>query len=153
MENLEKYLAEHAFLKDLDKKYLELLAGCATNVRFNEGDYIFREGQEANQFFLIRQGIVSLELYSPQKGAIPIKTLSEGEVLGWSWLLPPYHWHFDARAVETTRAFALDGKCLRMKCEQDHSLGYQLFKRFAYIVQEALQATRLQLLDVYKSSE
>jgi hypothetical protein len=75
--------------------------------------------------------------------------LGEGEILGWSWLIPPYNWHFDARAVELTRAIALDGKCLRNKCEQDHDLGYELLKRFAHIMEQRLQATRLQLLDVY----
>jgi CRP-like cAMP-binding protein len=75
--------------------------------------------------------------------------LAAGEVLGWSWLIPPYHWKFDARAIEQTRALALDGKCLRTKCEEDHDLGYELLKRFAQIMEERLQATRLQLLDVY----
>jgi CRP-like cAMP-binding protein len=70
-------------------------------------------------------------------------------VLGWSWLFPPYRWHFDARALELTRAIALDGKCLREKCEEDHDLGYELVKRVAQIIMERLQATRLQLLDVY----
>ena len=152
MHTLEQYLSEHEFLKGLDQKYLELLAGCASNVRFDEGEHIFRMGKEANTFYLIRQGTVSLELYTPQKGSIRIKTVDEGEVLGFSWLIPPYHWHYDAIATELTRAFALDGKCLRGKCENDPSLGYELFKRFSFIMQEALNATSLQLLDVYKSS-
>ena len=78
-------------------------------------------------------------------------TLGEGDILGWSWLMPPYHWQFHARAVEVTRAIALDGKCLRTKCEQNHDLGYELLKRFCHIIERRLEATRLQLLDVYGS--
>lgn len=150
MHTLEPYLASHPFLKDLKKEYLELLVGCASNVRFEPGDYVFREGKEANHFYLIRQGNVSLELFVPGKGAITIRTVDEGDVLGWSWLVPPYHWHFDARALDTTLAIALDGKCLRTKCEHDHDLGYELLKRFVQVIEESLQATRFQLLDIYK---
>ncbi len=149
MENLGKILAEHPFLKGLESHYLDLIAGCASNVRFDAGQFIFHEGEEANQFYVIRNGKVALEIFSPERGAIEIDMLEEGDVLGWSWLIPPYHWRFDARAVELTRAIALDGKCLRNKCEEDHDLGYQLLKRFAHIIEQRLQSTRLQLLDVY----
>ncbi|MHB1687834.1 MAG: cyclic nucleotide-binding domain-containing protein [Ignavibacteriaceae bacterium] len=149
MENLEKILAEHPFLQGLESHYLDLIVGCASNVRFDAGQFIFHEGEEANQFYVIRHGKVALEIFSPERGAIEIDTLEEGDVLGWSWLIPPYHWRFDARAVELTRAIALDGKCLRNKCEEDHDLGYQLLKRFAHIIEQRLQSTRLQLLDVY----
>jgi CRP-like cAMP-binding protein len=149
MDTLETLLAEHPFLKGLEAHNLQLIVGCASNVRFDAGEFIFREGEEANQFYIIRHGKVALEIYTPERGPITIETLGEGEILGWSWLFPPYHWHFDARAVELTRAIALDGKCLRTKCEQDHTLGYELTKRFAHIITQRLQATRLQLLDVY----
>jgi CRP-like cAMP-binding protein len=78
-----------------------------------------------------------------------LATLGEGEILGWSWLLPPYQWKLHAHALEPTRAIALDGKCLRAKCEQNHDLGYEILKRFAQIMEQRLEATRLQLLDVY----
>ena len=108
-ESLERILAEHPFFKGLAEPYLQLLVGCASNVRFNAGELIFREGEEANQFYLIRHGKVALETSAPQRGPIIIQTLGEGEVLGWSWLVAPYRWRFDARAVELTRAIALDG--------------------------------------------
>jgi CRP/FNR family transcriptional regulator, cyclic AMP receptor protein len=149
METLEHILAEHPFFKDLDARYLGLIVGCASNVRFDAGRFLFREGEEADQFYLIRHGRVALEVFTPARGPLVVQTCDEGEVLGWAWLLPPYHWHFDARAVELTRAIALDGKCLRTKCEEDHDLGYELLKRFAHIIEHRLQATRLQLLDVY----
>jgi CRP/FNR family cyclic AMP-dependent transcriptional regulator len=150
MENLERILAEHAFFAGLEPRYLELLTGCASNVRFEAGQTIFREGEEANHFYLLRAGKVALSIYGHERGSIIVQTLGEGEVLGWSWLVPPYHWQFDAVAIELTRALALDGKCLRRKSEEDHGLGYELLKRFVSIIEQRLQATRLQLLNLYE---
>jgi CRP/FNR family transcriptional regulator, cyclic AMP receptor protein len=149
MENLESILTEHPFLEGLDKKQIQLLVGCASNVIFKAGDFIFREGEPADSFYFIRHGRVLIETHVPQKGPLIIRSREKGEILGWSWLVPPYRWHFDARAVELTRAIALDGKCLREKCEVDHDLGYEIMKRFALIIAERLEATRLQLMDIY----
>lgn len=149
METLEPILAEHPFFKGLKPEYLQLVTGCASNVRFDAGTYIFREDEEASQFYLIRQGKVALEIFAAQYGPITIETIEAGEVLGWSWIFPPYRWHFSGRVFEPTRAIALDGKCLRTKAEADHDLGYELMKRVAQIMMERLQATRLRLLDIY----
>lgn len=148
-QTLEPILAEHPFLKRLDSRYLQVIVGCAFNVRFDAGGLIFREGEEANRFYIIRHGRVALQIFAPERGPITIDTLGPGDVLGWSWLFPPYRWHFDAKALELTRAIALDGTCLCSKCEDDHGLGYELVKRFAHMLMQRLQATRLQLLDVY----
>lgn len=151
MRTLETILAEHPFFAGLEPRYVQIIAGCASNVAFEEGQIIFREGEEANRFYLIRQGRVALEVHAAGVGTLTIQTLDAGDILGWSWLVPPYRWHFDARAVEPTRAIALDGECLRRKCDEDHDLGYELLKRFAEIITQRLQATRLQLLDVYNA--
>ena len=149
METLQNLLAEHPFAQGLEERHLALLTGCASNVRFDTGQVIFREGEEANQFYLVREGNLAVELHAAERGPIAVLTVGAGEVLGWSWLVPPYRWQFDARALQPTRAIALDGKCLRAKAEQDHDLGYELLKRVAHIMEERLQATRLQLLNVY----
>ena len=149
MQTLEPILAEHPFFKGLKPEYLQLVTGCASNVRFDTGTYIFREGEEASQFYLIRQGKVALEIFAAQYGPITIETIEAGEVLGWSWIFPPYRWHFSGRVFEPTRAIALDGKCLRTKSEADHDLGYELMKRVAQIMMERLNATRIRLLDIY----
>ncbi len=149
VENLERVLTRHPFFGGMRPEHLQLLAGCASNARFEAGGFVLREGQEANEFYLIRQGKVSLEVHCPQRGPINIQTLVEGEILGWSWLVPPYHWRFDARVIETTLAIALDGKCLREKCQSDSLLGYELLKRFAQVMADRLQAAQFQLLDVY----
>src|SRR5512136_4917 len=117
METLEPVLAQHPFLEGMDRRHLELLVGCASNVRFDAGKFLFREGEEANRFYFVRRGRVVLEIFSPQRGPIEIETLTAGDVLGWSWLVPPYCWRFDARAVEMTRVIALDGERLRNRCE------------------------------------
>jgi CRP-like cAMP-binding protein len=153
MENLERVLMEHPFLAGMGVEHIKLLVGCASNVSFKAGEYIFREGEDANSFYFIRHGKVMVETFVPQKGSILIRTRDEGEIFGWSWLVPPYKWHFDARAIELTRAIALDGKCLREKCEADHDLGYEIMKRFSLIIAERLEATRLQLMDIYGNSE
>jgi len=149
MENLESLLEQHPFVKGLRKEHVRLLSGCTANARFDEGKFIFRENQVAEHFYILREGKVALEIYAPDRGPIVIDTLGADDILGWSWLIPPYHWKFDARVIEGTRALVLDGKCLRKKCEDDHDLGYELLKRFASIVEQRLEATRIQLLDIY----
>ncbi|MDE3067408.1 MAG: cyclic nucleotide-binding domain-containing protein [Verrucomicrobiota bacterium] len=146
---LEPIIREQPFFSGFEDKYLKLIVSCAKNVRFDEGDLVFREGDPANQFYLIREGMVAVHVMASQKGLVTVQTVGQGDILGWSWLFPPYRWHFDARTVRPTRALAFDGKCLRTKCEQDHGLGYEFLKRFTRIVVERLEATRLQLLDVY----
>lgn len=149
METLEPILAKHPFFKGLDKPYLELLTGCAMNARYNAGEYLFHEGEEAEKFFIIREGTVAAEIAVPGQGQIVIQTHEAGEVVGWSWLFPPYNWHFSARAIETTRVLTLDGVCLRTKCEMDPALGYEFMKRFADMIVRSLDSTRMQLLDLY----
>jgi len=148
-QTLERVLVEHPLLKGCQPKYIQLLVECASNVRFDAGETIFRQGEEANLLYLIRQGKVALEIPDSARGPIIVQTLGEGDVVGWSWAITPYRWHFDARAVELTRAIALDGKCLRDKCEVDHDLGYEVMRRVTHLMEHRLQATRLQLLDVY----
>ena len=142
-------LAEHPFFRDLHSDHLDTVVGCATNVTFEPGQFVFREGDRADRFFVIREGRVAVEVFVPSKGPITIETIDGGEVLGWSWLFPPYKSHFDARALDAVRALALDGACLRGKCEEDTDLGYRLLRRFNQIVVERLEATRMQLLDLY----
>ena len=152
MRTLEGVLAGHPFFSGMDPRYLQLAVGCAANVRFNAGELIFQQGYDAEHFYLIRAGKVALEIHVPGRGGLTIQTLGAGDVLGWSWLVPPYNWRFDGRAAEVTRAIVFDGKCLRGKCEEDHELGYELQKRVISILGEHLDATRFRLLDVYRDA-
>jgi CRP/FNR family cyclic AMP-dependent transcriptional regulator len=149
MKGLEELIADTSVFAGLDTRWLALIAGCAGNEHVRGGEYLFREGEAADRFFLIRQGEVALEIHAPGSGSHVIETLGEGEVVGWSWLFKPYRWQFDARATQLSRLVAFDAACLRGKADADHELGYQLMQRFASAMLERLQATRLQLLDVY----
>jgi CRP/FNR family transcriptional regulator, cyclic AMP receptor protein len=149
METIEPVIREHPFFKGFKPDHIKLILGCASNVRFNPGEFLVREGEEISQFFVLRHGKVAVQLYVPGKGPRVIQTLEEGEVLGWSWLISPYQGRFDVQAMELTRAIAFDGKCLRGKCDEDHDFGYELLKRFSAIMVKRLEATRVQLLDVY----
>lgn len=149
MEGLERIIREHPFFAGLDERFIQLVCGCARNVRFEAKQYLFHEGDPANEFYLLRQGHVALEIASPGRGALTFQTLGEGELVGVSWLIPPYEWQYDAQARDLTRAIAIDGSCLRSKCESDHDLGYEMMKRVMAIMIQRLHATRLQILDVY----
>lgn len=149
MKTIEQLLAEHPLLGSLEPAHRALVAGCASNAGFQAGETIFREGEPAETFYLVRRGRVAIETFVPGRGPVTIETVSDGEALGWSWLLPPYRWHFDARAVKVTRMIAFDGTCLRGKCDADAALGYALLQRFAQVMVDRLQATRLRLLDLY----
>jgi CRP-like cAMP-binding protein len=149
MKTLDAVVAESPVFAGLDQPYLELLAGCAQNAVFSAGDYLFREGDQADTFYLVRHGRVMLETFVPGRGAVMIQTVDEGEIVGWSWLFEPYRWHFDARALDLVRAVHFDAACLRRKLNEDHSFGFDLLCRFTPVMVERLEATRLQLLDVY----
>jgi CRP-like cAMP-binding protein len=149
METLRPILETHPFFKDLKPEYLDFIVSCASNVRFKEGEVILKEGEPAEKFYLIRQGRVAIEINVTQQRSITIQTIHDGDILGWSWLIPPHRNRFDSRAVEDTRAIALDGKCLRNKCEENHDLGYELLKRFAVVITQRLEETRKQLINIY----
>jgi CRP/FNR family cyclic AMP-dependent transcriptional regulator len=149
MKTIEDLLGTHPFTQGLDDEILRLIAGCATNVVFESGSYLFREGGNADRFFLLRHGTVALELFVPGEGARTFLTVKSGEMLGVTWLVPPYRWAYDARAVELTRAIAFDATCLRDKCEADPHVGYELMKRFVPALVERLHAAQLQMADIY----
>jgi len=149
MKTLDEIVSGSPVFEGLTGEQLRLIAGCARNVGFSSGDRLFREGDPADTFYLVRKGRLSLSIHAPARGTVVIETLDAGEIVGWSWLFPPYVWHFDARAADDVRAVAFDGACLRGKCEDDHDLGYELMRRFASVMIDRLQHTRLRLLDVY----
>jgi CRP/FNR family cyclic AMP-dependent transcriptional regulator len=146
---LTDILADQPFLKGLTPEQLATIAECAHPVTFRAGEYLFREMEPANHFYILTHGQVALEVHVPGRGAQIIQTVADREALGWSWLFPPYQWHFDGRAVTLIRAIDFNGLCLRGKCDSDHDLGYALMQRFALTITARLQATRMQLIEAY----
>lgn len=149
MESLRQELMEHPFFAELEDSTGHLLVTCAENALYRAGEYLFHEGDPADRFFLVRQGLVSLDVHVPGRGDRVIDTVEEGDVLGWSSLVPPYHWFFDARAVHEVSAVAIDSACLRQKCDADPVLGYAVMQRVAQVMYQRLHSTRVRLLDLY----
>jgi len=148
-KDIDELLAEHSFFKDFVPGYRTLIAGCGKNVHFDAGRFLAKTGEAANEFFAIRHGRASIEIHSDERGPLILHTVEPGEIVGWSWLFPPYRWSFDVRAVDEVRAISFDGECLRGKCERDPAMGFDFMKRFARVFMDRLEATRLQLLDLY----
>lgn len=144
---VESVIAGHPFLRGLAPAHLRLLADSAIRTQFQPEDFIFREGEPANRFYLIERGRVSLESHLRDEAPVEVQVIGPGEVLGWSWLFPPCHWNFDARAVEPTTAIFFYGTRLRERCDADHELGYEMLKRMTQVVIHRLQFTRKQLLE------
>jgi CRP/FNR family cyclic AMP-dependent transcriptional regulator len=149
VKDMEEIVREHPFFAGLLEPFGKLVSGCAKNAHFQPGEYLFQEGDAADKFYLVGEGHVALEIKAPGRGAIAFQTLRAGEIVDVSWLIPPYRCPYDARAVEFTRTIAMDAACLRDKCEADHDLGYEVMKRFMPILIQRLQATQMQVLDVY----
>lgn len=146
---MESVLERHPFFQGVSQQHVHWIAAHAAHISVPAGRMFFRQGEPANQFYLITKGIVALEVFAPTRGPIQLMTVGVGDVLGWSWLFPPYSWHLDARAVEEAEAIALDGLSLRAQCDADHELGYQLMKQSVLLIEQRLQAAMLQLIDMY----
>jgi CRP-like cAMP-binding protein len=144
--NLNEKIVRHSFFRDMQPQHLAILTGCASERDFRAGDIIFRQGEPANEFYLIEKGCVALEAHEPADGTVLVQELGAGEVLGWSWLFPPFAWRFGARAAEPTTVIVLNGARLLNASTEDHEFGYELMKRVAQAVIHRLQATRQQLL-------
>lgn len=142
-------VSAHPLLAGLPGDAVEQVAGCARNRAFRSGQLVVSEGEQADTLYLVRRGRVAIEIHSPGRGPIVIETIGPGGVVGWSWLFPPYRWHFDVRAVDAVGAIAVDGACLRAKAEADPVLGQMLMSRVAQVLLERLQSTRMRVLDLY----
>ena len=152
-QQLDELLAHLPFFDGMSEDELALIAGCGRNVHFEEGETILRQGDPADTFYVIRHGSVAVGNFVPPRGELVIETIEAGEVLGWSWLFPPYRSHFDARALSLVRATQFDGACLRDKCAADPVFGFDVVRRFAQVLMERLQWTHLRLLDMYGNGD
>ena len=146
---IEEMLKNHKFFRDMKREDIATLAGCASTTTIPADEVIFRQQQETDFFYVVRSGKVAVDIHSGEENPLTIQTLGAGSILGWSWIFPPYLWQFDARAIEDTEVIKMDARCVRKKIDGDPRLGFDLMQRFSLIMLERLQATRLQLLDMY----
>ena len=152
-QDIQERLANHPFLIGMSAHHFEILAGCAKLAQFKAGEVIFRAGEPANGFYLIESGAVALEGSVFDHAPVATDTVSAGEPLGWSWLFPPYVWHFDARATEPTTAIFSDAAVLRKHYDEDLTLANELFKRSSAVMVRRLQAARHKLIHTAKGSK
>ncbi len=153
IKDIQTLLRDNAFFEGMSDEHFATMARCGQLVHFAAGEFLLREGEEANTFYLIRKGEVSIECHLPAVGPLTVTRVGSGGITGYSWLFPPHRNSFDSLALTKVSAVALDGACLRGKAEADHELGYQLMKRFAQVMLSRLQTTRLQMLDVYANGK
>ena len=149
----ESYLAQHRFFKDFDPAYLKVLAEHASEKEFKRGDFISAQDDVASSFFLILEGEIEVQIPSIYGPPIVVQTLAKDDILGWSWLIPPYKWHFESKASENTRLLEFDGVELRAQCEKDPRMGYELMKHFAGLMADRVQAARMRVLEVCGPAE
>ena len=149
MRTIAEYLPSHPFFAGLDPSVADLVAGCAVNVHFRPGQHLFHEGQPADTFYVLRHGRVTIEVHTPAGPSVVVDTAHDDDVVGWSWLVPPHRWRYDARATEETSAIAFDGECLRAKGQADPAVGYALLQRVVWVMADRLHSARTRLLDLY----
>jgi CRP-like cAMP-binding protein len=141
-------LAAHPFLHGMPADQLAVLAQAACDVKFGARHRLFEDGGHASRFWLIQSGCVALDLNVPGQGRARIETIGIGELLGWSWLFPPFTWAFGAVTIGPAEAFEFDGRAVRAYCAADPALGYELTRRLARVITNRLQATRIRLISV-----
>ena len=147
LSGLATLVGEQPLFEGLSQRYIDLLAEAAMLKEFAADEVIFREGDPANRFYLVLDGEVALESTTRERGSVLLQTIGANDVLGWSWLFPPYYWHFDARALKPTKAIFFYGTWLRENCERDHDFGYEMMKRMSAVIIKRLQATRKKLAE------
>ena len=143
----DDYLSTHAFFSGLSEEYIELLSEFATQKHVVKGHVLFQQGKPADKFYLVREGKVSVQVPALVGPVLELQILGENQMLGWSWLIPPYRWNFLARAVEDTEVIEFDGVAILANCERDPKFGYELFKRFTALMSDRLNAARQKMMD------
>ena len=146
-QSISDYLSSHAFFSGLDDSFMEFMVDAVGELSIEKNHILFRQGERADKFYLIRNGQVSVQVPAIMGPTLEIQSLGENQLLGWSWLMPPYRWNFQARAVVDSDLLEFDGSAILARCEQDPKFGYELFKRFAALMSERLDAARQKMMD------
>ncbi|MFO1432009.1 MAG: cyclic nucleotide-binding domain-containing protein [Candidatus Competibacteraceae bacterium] len=144
---IEQYLSSLAFFAGLRPEVIEFLARCAGEQQIQPGEVLFRQGEHAHHFYLVRNGRVAIEIPAITGPMLQVQSLGADHILGWSWLIPPYKWNFQARAEVPTTVLAFDGDTVRARCEAEANFGYPLLKRFVTLMAERLEVARQKMMD------
>jgi CRP-like cAMP-binding protein len=147
MQSIEDYLSTHSFFSGLDDSFMKFLSNSAQELQVKEGHVLFQQGKPADKFYLLRSGQISVQVPALVGPTLELQVLGEGQMLGWSWLIPPYRWNFQARALQDSDLLEFDGSAILAHCEEDPKFGYELFKRFAALMSNRLDAARQKIMD------
>ena len=145
--SIEAYLSTQGFFSGLSPEFIGFLARCASERQIEPGEVLFRQGERAHHFYLIRNGSIAIEIPAITGPTLTVQSLGAGQILGWSWLIPPYQWNFQARAEEPMALLAFDGDAVLARCEVEPKFGYTLLKRFASLMAERLGVARQSMMD------
>ncbi|MEJ2742134.1 MAG: cyclic nucleotide-binding domain-containing protein [Gammaproteobacteria bacterium] len=151
MKTVSQFVREHTLFNGMPSEQVDFIAGCGQLRRFAKGDYLAQENDAAEFFYLIIEGRVVIETHQLHGSATPLLTVNANELVNWSWLIPPYRHRFDARALTALRTVALNGTCIRKKCDIDPKLGFDLLRRLSAVIISSLHNAQFQLLDVYST--
>lgn len=142
------FLKQHSLFQCVEPGCASWLTSCAKVVQYEAGDFLLRTGKSADYLFVIVKGRVSIEAPpAGDKGAIIIQTLADGDTVGWSWMLPPYTWNLDARALEKVEAVAIDAKLLRARLDTDPVMAAKMYRRFSEVMLQRIHGMRKQLYE------
>ncbi len=142
-----EYLSTHEFFSEFNADDLKFLCECSSTYEIKMGQILFRQGEKADRFYVVRNGRISLQMPAIMGPTLEIQPLDNDQILGWSWLISPYKWNFQAKAEEDSELLQFDGAALLARCEQEPKFGYELLKKFAALMSEGLNAARQKMMD------
>jgi len=151
-QSINEYLSNHEFFSGLHKNYVALLCEFVSVVEINKAQTLFQLGERADKFYIIKNGCITMQIPALMGPTLEVQTLCSGQVLGWSWLIPPFQWHFQAKAEEESTLLEFDGIGILLLCEQDPRFGYELLKRFAALMSQRLDVSRQKMMDEWDPS-
>lgn len=146
-QSITEYLSTHEFFSELREDFVERLCESASTLEIKKGQILFSQGERADKFYIVRNGRIAVQIPAVMGPTLEVQTLSTDQILGWSWLIAPYQWHFQAKAEEDSKLLEFDGTAILAQCELEPKFGYELLKRFAALMSERLDASRQKLMD------
>lgn len=150
---VKSFLEAHPFFRGMNAEHISMMLEGASEREFMAGDFLFRAGEPANKFFFILDGTIAIESSNRAGARTIVQSVGGGEVLGWSWLYPPFVWHLDARVIEHADCLVLDGAHLLIAAERDHDFGYDLMKRVAQVLIQRLNHAARKLREPVQALE
>jgi CRP-like cAMP-binding protein len=151
-QSIAEYLSEHEFFSEFSADLLEFLCECSSSHEIKKGQLLFRQGEDTDKFYVVRTGLISLQMPAIMGPTLEIQTLDENQVLGWSWLISPYKWNFQSKAEEDSKLLQFDGAIILARCEQDPKFGYDLLKKFAALMSVGLNAARQKMMEEWNQA-